>query len=203
MVPAVTGGHLRWTPDYVLGTLREDCAALDFRINYERDVETIAEYVSRLVESIHYALTEKMPGFTNQQPAHRSVVITDHVYKFDGAIKILWEDKPPKVFDTFVGQLMNEIRARKSGISPYPELSPAAYDGYRAILAKVRVVASVSSLPSESYLPLALLPFQRRSAPGPLGSPLQRVPVHHYLHPTVVTKAYILLFPHHRLLRQT
>ncbi|KAI0252588.1 hypothetical protein BJV78DRAFT_1199730 [Lactifluus subvellereus] len=161
----------RRTPDDVLGTLREDCGSLNFRINYESDARAIARHVSHLVSHIHYALTAKIPEFSNQQHTDRDVVVTDHVYKIDGAIKILWEDKSPEVFDAFVGQLMNDVRAHGSGMIPYPDLSLTTYDGYQAILGKVHVVASVSSLLSESSLPLAFLPFQGRSAPDPLGSP--------------------------------
>ena len=127
--------------------------------------------MSDLVESIHYALTEKISEFTNEQPTDRSVVVTGHIYKLDSAIRILWEDKPPKAFDAFVGQLMDDIEACGSWINPYPEPSPATYDGYRAILVKVCVVISVTSL-TESYLPLVFLPFQGGSGPGSLGSRL-------------------------------
>jgi hypothetical protein len=96
-------------------------------------------------------------------------VITDHAYKLAGAMKILWGNKPPKAFDAFVGQLMNDIRAHESGVIPFPELSPTAYNGYQAILTKVRVVSSVSSLLSELSLPLACLPFQGRSVPRSSG----------------------------------
>ena len=77
----------RLTPDNLLETLREDFARLNFRINYESDAEAMAGYVFRLVANIHYALTETIPEFRNQQPTDCSVVVTDDFYKFDGAIE--------------------------------------------------------------------------------------------------------------------
>jgi hypothetical protein len=115
--------------------------------------------------------------------------------------QLLWKDKSPKVFDTFVGQLTNEIKAHGSEIIPFPELSPTTHDGYQAILGNVHVVASVSSLLSELSLRLAFLPFQGHSALGPVGSRLQRTPVHHY--PTLTRKAYLLLLANHGLLPYT
>ncbi|KAI0249879.1 hypothetical protein BJV78DRAFT_633542 [Lactifluus subvellereus] len=131
------GYRCRLTPDLVLGILRADCAHRNFRVNYEGDAGVIAGYVFHLVEDVHYALTGKISEFTHQEHTDRSVVVTDHVCKLDGGIKILWEDKSPRVFDAFVGELMNKIREHGSGIIPYPELSPTAYRGYQAILAKL------------------------------------------------------------------
>jgi hypothetical protein len=197
------------TPSFVLGRLRKDCEGLDFRINHESDADDIAtdqlghisaRNVSQLVRDIHYALTRKFPVFRSQEHTDRSVVITDHAYKIDGAIKILWEDKSPNVFNAFVGRLMNEFRAQESRIISFPGLSPIKLDDYQGILGKVRVVASVTSLLSGSSLRLDFLPFQGCSAPGPLGSLVQRTPVHHYLHPTLTWKAYLLLFTNHGFL---
>jgi hypothetical protein len=174
-----------------------------FPHNYESDAKAIASHVSQLDRNLHYALTEKIPEFRNQEYMDHTVVVTNHVYKLDDTIKTLWEDKSPKVFDAFVGQLTNEIRAHESEIIPFPELSPTTYDGYQAILGNVRVVASVSSLLSELSLRLAFLSFQGHSAFGPVGSRLQRTPVHHYLHPTLTRKAYLLLLANHGLLPYT
>ncbi|KAI0256261.1 hypothetical protein BJV78DRAFT_1151039 [Lactifluus subvellereus] len=52
------------------------------------------------------------------------------VYKLDNEIKILCEDKSPKVFDEFVGKLMGQISNQgSSGLEVYPERQPHTAQG--------------------------------------------------------------------------
>jgi hypothetical protein len=52
--------------------------------------------------------------FNSQERVGRGVVITGHAYRLDCGIKVLWENKFPKVFDQFVGELADELRTRGS-----------------------------------------------------------------------------------------
>jgi hypothetical protein len=158
-----------WTPISSLLSLRRACMMHNFRINCQTDAKVITQHVSYLVQNVYFALTDNLPDFTSEEIADRSVVVTDHVYKLNDEIKILWVDQSPIVFDALVGQLVDDIGAHKSGIHPLPEI-PTPLEGYKAILGKVRVVASVSSLRSELFQPLDFLPLQGCSALSPVGS---------------------------------
>jgi hypothetical protein len=51
--------------------------------------------------------------------ATRGTVIIDTVYELDDEIKILWEDKSPKVFDKIFGDFIDEARAHAEKTIPF------------------------------------------------------------------------------------
>ncbi|KAI0255086.1 hypothetical protein BJV78DRAFT_1279691 [Lactifluus subvellereus] len=127
-----------YTPDDVLSNLRKECKNITFPVNYESGAESIAGAVSRLVGDIYYALMDELPMFARQQRIEHNTVITDFSYKLDNQVKILWEEKSPRVFDEFVEKLVGQISGRGlSGRDLYPETSATPYRGYRAILGKL------------------------------------------------------------------
>ncbi|KAI0253725.1 hypothetical protein BJV78DRAFT_163667 [Lactifluus subvellereus] len=76
--------------------------------------------------------------FARRERMEHKIVITDLAYKLDDQIKILWEEKSPRVFHKFVGNLMRQISSQRlSGRDLYPETSATTYRGYRAILSKL------------------------------------------------------------------
>jgi hypothetical protein len=83
-------------------------------------------------------------GIEHQLRTQNTAVITDHACSLGGEIKILLEDMSPKAFDKFIGDSMKEIESNESGtiVNLCNELKPTTvtYDGYKAILAKVRVL---------------------------------------------------------------
>jgi hypothetical protein len=57
-----------------------------------------------------------------QVPTNDDLVITDQAFlvTMEGEVKILWENKSPKVFDNIIG---DEIRGSEKGIEPWPSQS--------------------------------------------------------------------------------
>jgi hypothetical protein len=55
-------------------------------------------------------------------PTNDDLVITDQAFlvTMEGEVKILWENKSPKVFDNIIG---DEIRGSEKGIEPWPSPS--------------------------------------------------------------------------------
>jgi len=125
----------RVTPGSALHLIRQNIQTLNFPLNYESGV--IADFLSYLVISLHYALTEKELEFRGHVYARQKAVITDHVYQLDDGVKILWENKSPKVFDAFIRKLMEEMRSSQSSLNLCASMKRAKYQGYEAILSKV------------------------------------------------------------------
>jgi len=123
------------TPHGALTQLRAKAHRIDFWLNYKSGV--IAESLSDLVANIHYALTGNWLQFQDQVHAKHKAVITDHVYQLDDRVKILWENKSPKVFDAFIERLVEQMRIHQSTLNLCASIQGTKYQGYEAILGKV------------------------------------------------------------------
>jgi hypothetical protein len=139
-----------FTPNDVFLLLREQCARRAFQSNYEGGAKALSECHSNLVFDIYYALTGRELMYQTEQPASSSQVISDFTYEVDDRVHILGGAKSPRVFDHFIGELMGQMRDG-SPVQLCVESTPTNYSGYKAMLAKVRVVVSVSRILSESY----------------------------------------------------
>jgi len=107
----------RITPNDVWNNLRMSYLHSPFPLNYEQAKYT--SIVAHAVHDIYWALTAKRLSTTEQQRATRGTVIADSVFELNHEIKILWEDKAPKVFDKIIGDLIDEARAHGSVTTPY------------------------------------------------------------------------------------
>jgi hypothetical protein len=145
---------VKTSPSAAFCDFKSRCETTDFTLNCESGANMVAEHLSELVQDICRAVTGTSPLVDDGGYTKRHVLATDLVYKrfyedydreeFDRDwIHILWANKSPEEFNHFVGNLMDQLRARgSSGIDPCPELSPTKYDGYQAMLAKVRVLVA-------------------------------------------------------------
>jgi len=140
-----------FTPRNELGQLRIRCKRkLEF--NYESGVGVIAEHVSDMVRHVYYVLSGTNLEFDGQERTTNSEVITDHVYRDQDEIKVLWEEKSPAVFNKFIEQLQQQMMAHESVPGLRSQPSSVTFDRYEAILGKVRVVVSVSGLYDLTHL---------------------------------------------------
>jgi hypothetical protein len=190
------------TPDRVFGIVERQCSHMFFRVNRDPDSGFIAHHLSELVVDIYGALAQDWPRFRNRERSSDNAVITDHCFQLDGGIKILWEDKSPKVFDKFVEELKGQMLTNGSPIDLCTESKPTVYEGYKAILAKVRAPFPVPHK-YESSPPLACVPCRRRAASGPLGNHIQWTSLHHHLYSANNNKTYDLLLTGHVILSST
>lgn len=124
--------------------LREQCARQDFR-----ESKAVSQYLSDLVCHIYHALTGQELEYRAEQHVSFSQVISDFAYRVGDGVHILGGAKFPKAFNHFIGELMGQMRDGSPAQFCF-ESVPTPYDGYKAILGKVLVVASVSRLLSES-----------------------------------------------------
>jgi hypothetical protein len=190
------------TADHVFGTLRRHCSDIIFRVNRDPDSGLISRSLSCLVVDIYEALVQDRPQFRDREHSSDNAVITDHRYQLDGRIKILWEDKSPKVFDKFVEELKGQMLTNGSPIDLCTESKPTMYEGYKAVLAKVRAPFPVLHK-SESSPPLACVPCRRRAASGPLGNHIQWTSLHHHLYSANNNTTYDLLLTGRVILSST
>jgi hypothetical protein len=185
------------TANFVLGDLGGRCIGwTSFNLSNEGSTSLVTGALLHEVGVIYEALTGNFPDVRDQERTSDSSVITSHGlrFKFDGEIKILWEDESSRSFDRFIGELMEQMRDR-STVELCMEPVPTTYRGYEAILGKVRVCPlQYRHHLSESRLSPAWAPCGRRSAPGPLGSRIQRTPLYDYLHPAHTGKTSNVLF---------
>jgi hypothetical protein len=187
------------TPNDVFMSLQDLCASLAFRFNCEEGAKALSQCLSYLVIDIYYVLTGKKLMY---QTGSSSQVISDFAYVVDDGVHILGEAMSPKVFNHFIGELVRQMRDGSSA-HVCVESAQTNYDGYNAILAKVRVVSSVSRLLSESSLPSDWVSCERRSAPRPLGNHIQRTPLHDCVYPSDIRKANNVLLADFTLLPST
>jgi hypothetical protein len=190
------------TADRVFGTLRRRCSGIVFRVNREPEPGVIARHLSDLVLDIYEALVQDRASFIDRQYSSDNAVVTDHSYQLDSQVKILWEDKSPKVFDKFVEELKGQMLTNGSPIDLCTESKPTMYEGYKAVLAKVRAPFPVLRK-SESSPPLACVPCRRCAASGPLGNHIQWTSLHHHLYSADNNKTYDLLLTGHVILSST
>jgi hypothetical protein len=108
-----------------------------------------SQYLSDLVCHIYHALTGQELEYRAEQHVSFSQVISDFAYRVGDGVHILGGAKFPKAFNHFIGELMGQMRDGSPAQFCF-ESVPTPYDGYKAILGKVLVVASVSRLLSES-----------------------------------------------------
>jgi len=145
-------------PNFVFRSLQRQCSGLT--LNYQSRSGSIALSLFSLVEIIYHALTEKALMFKSGEYTSCDNVISDFCYQLNDRVMILGENVSPQVFDEFIGQFMVQTRdGRPIGLCT--ESVATTYQGYEAIFGKVRVVAFVSCLLSESSLPLAWVPCER------------------------------------------
>jgi hypothetical protein len=126
------------TPNDVVEDLRDRCTSFTFNLSHETETRAITEYLSYQVGVVYKALTGKWLDVRGQVRTSNSSVITDHVFRLDDEIKILWGDKSSRAFDRFIGELMEQMRGR-SAAELCIEPVATTYGGYKAILNKVRV----------------------------------------------------------------
>ena len=173
------------TPAGVLERLQDRCDRCLFRYHYEQGSVIIALHLSDVVSDIFKALTESEPTFDTEIHSSCHGVISDFGYLLGNSIKILVENKSPNVFNNTIGAFMQQLgNGNESSPVAICSSTLTPYHGYQAIFGKVRAVTSISHLPSESSLPLAWIPCERRSAPRPLASRVQRTQLYYCLHPT-------------------
>jgi hypothetical protein len=135
----------KFSPENELAQLRSTCMrTLEFNSQYGASV--IAEHVSEMVKRLYYALSGTNVAFDPQVPTKYGEVITDRVYRDQHEIKVLWDDKAPAVFDRFIEPLQEQITTHESVPGLWSEPSSVTFDGYEAILSKVRVIVSVSGI---------------------------------------------------------
>jgi hypothetical protein len=172
------------TPAGVLERLQDLCDRCLFRNQYDQGSVIIARHLSDVVSDIFKALTESEPRFDTEIHSSSHGVISDFGYLLGNRIKILGEKKSPNVFNNTIGAFMQQLGNGNESPVAICSSTLTPYHGYQAIFGKVRAVTSISRLPSESSLPLAWIPCERRSAPRPLASRVQRTQLCHCLHPT-------------------
>jgi hypothetical protein len=134
------------TADICFKYFRRDCRGNSLDINHKAAVADFSTSLHRLVRTIFGALTGDMMVFLHKVAMDRRAVITDHAYILGGRIAVICEDKSPTVFDHFLGQLMELLEGSHSqaaGLDLFPETLSTTYEGYRAILGKVCISASV------------------------------------------------------------
>jgi len=173
------------TPKGVFQSLQRNARNVNFRLNYEPGSSSIGPYLFSLVQIIYQALTESPRlSFDTEVHGPGDHVIGDFTYLIDNRITILVENKSPKVFDRFIGQFMEQGRDGRP-ISLCSESVATSYEGYKAIFGKVRIVVSDLSVVSlsDSSLPLAWVPCEWCSTPGPLGNRVQWTLLRSCLHP--------------------
>jgi hypothetical protein len=190
------------TPDGTFGIIQRQCCYIIIRVNRESEPGFIARHLSDLVVDIYEALVQDRPHFRDREHSSDNAVITDHRYQLNGQVKILWEDKSPKVFDKFVEELKGQMSTNGSPIDLCTESEPTVYEGYKAVLAKVRVPFPILHK-SESSPPLARVPCRRCAASSPLGSHIQWTSLHHHLYSADNNKTYDLLLTGHVILSST
>jgi len=105
------------TPNGVWENLRQSYRRSPFPLYYEKAKYGI--FVANAVHDIFCALTGKGLALDEQKRATHGTVIADSVFELNHEIKILWEDKAPKVFDKIIGDFIDEARAHGSVITPY------------------------------------------------------------------------------------
>ncbi|KAI9453431.1 hypothetical protein F5148DRAFT_1151967 [Russula earlei] len=125
----------RITPQSVLQQLQLSCLITEFVTNNEASSGVIARNLSLLVAHIYRALTNNVLVFRSQEPSQHRVVITDHSYRLNGELKILWEDKSSRVFESFMRELMTQLGTNQV-LNLYRD-SSNKYTGYEAILGKL------------------------------------------------------------------
>jgi hypothetical protein len=78
------------TPNDVVEDLRDRCTSFTFNLSHETETRAITEYLSYQVVVVYKALTGKWLDVRGQVRTSNSSVITDHVFRLDDEIKILW-----------------------------------------------------------------------------------------------------------------
>jgi len=153
-------GTLR-TPLFVFDLLRFCISDSDLYLESDAEVRDFGSAVYRIVRDIYYALTENTLAYKAKPRTNHSIVITDRAYALtpDDTIRILWENKSPDAFDSFVGQLEHDIMNCGSRLEFSP-VHTTRYHGYKATLAKVRVAAYAIGMSIEPTLQ-AFLPHNR------------------------------------------
>jgi hypothetical protein len=129
------------TPDHLWSSLQWTCTGIVVGVNNERSVEAIAMDVPPMAHKIYRALTGETL-LTDLEVETDDGLLIDQASIMEDEVKILWENKSPKVFDNFIRDLMDEIRGSEKGIEPYHHHAPTRYSGYQAILCKVCTVSS-------------------------------------------------------------
>jgi len=95
-----------FTPNNILERLRDDCVDQHFRFNYEDEPKALSRYLSSLVCNLYHAMTGRRLVYRAEQRATLNQAVSDFSYQVDGGLHTLGEDKSPKVFNHFIGQLM-------------------------------------------------------------------------------------------------
>ncbi|KAI9510072.1 hypothetical protein F5148DRAFT_1374703 [Russula earlei] len=143
------------TPQSALQQLRRGCRRTSFFANREASSGAIALNLSYLVEDIYRALTNDMLQFLSQEPSLNRMVITDHSYRLNGEVKILWQDKSPHVFNRFMEELMTQLRTPEMSIPIRG--SSNKHTGYEAILGKLVYHAGDVSVGSPRHVRWAVV----------------------------------------------
>jgi hypothetical protein len=133
------------TPNDLFASLRRGCALQAFSFNYESGPKALLQSLSHFVHDIYHALTGKTLSYEAEQSVGWRQVITDGTYEVNNRVHILVEAKSPRVFNRFIGELIHQMRDG-SPAQLCVGSKPSKYCGYKAILSKVCVVASVSCL---------------------------------------------------------
>ena len=104
---------------------------------YEEGATRITEELSYQVQVIYRALTGIESTVRGQERTSQNKVITDYGLLLHGRVKILWENKSAKAFNKFIGPLSDRMKDGPATLCTEPKQKK--YDGYKAIMAKVRV----------------------------------------------------------------
>jgi hypothetical protein len=133
-----------FTPNDCIELLRDHCARQELQFDCEGGSNSFSQHLSDLVYDIYHVLTGQELQYRADQPSPFSQVVSYFSYQVDSGVHILGGVESPKVFNRFIGELIDQM----GDGSPAPlcfESAPSTYGGYKAILGKVRVVSSVVS----------------------------------------------------------
>lgn len=118
------------TPNSVIEDFRGHLSNCAFSLSHEARTGSITGYLAYLVNIVYAALTG---NFLNRQRRQErtsdGAVITDHIFQFNDGIKILWADKSSRAFDSFIGEMMKQMRGR-SAVELCTESVATTYRGY-------------------------------------------------------------------------
>jgi hypothetical protein len=126
------------TPDWILRGMKGRCTSRTLNLSREAATTSITGSFTYEVGVMYEALAGNFLDVQRQEHTSNSSVITDHGFRIDDGIKVLWADKSSRAFDRFIGELMEQMRDR-STVELCTKPVPTTYRGYKAILAKVCV----------------------------------------------------------------
>jgi hypothetical protein len=126
-----------FTPDGIKLDIEARLAPLTLNLSYEPGVSMITEVLRYSVQVLYAVLTGDSLEVNGQSRTRNNAVRTDHLFSLGDRSGILWEDKSPKAFDKFIGELMEKMRDGSTVLCR--ETKPTVYKGYKAICGKVRV----------------------------------------------------------------